>query len=336
MTKVTYLLGAGASCQALPMAKDFAERVLKFRTEVLPSGVAKVYSAPGKAYPKEYLLPPSGDFGRSLLESLGWLAKEAQRHASVDTYAKKLFIKNDEEAQELLNKLKSTLSCYLLLEQSLKPVDKRYGKFFAKILTRKPDGIPLLPEGVNIVTWNFDTQPEKSYKEFCEHPSYVDEGITRGAHNIIRLNGICGQPYKTDTKDLCYLEFSKSFFESVLNLFKNHMDPNVLGYRPQILFAWERGDLLTKDVERIKGTTTLVVIGYSFPDFNEDIDKVLFEVMVPTLEKVFIQVPGSEHSVVQKNLLKLFKNESDKKAIKDKIEMLARTDLFYIPDDMPR
>ena len=159
------------------------------------------------------------------------------------------------------------------------------------------------------------------------------EGITT-AHNIIRLNGVCGQPHKTETRNLCYMDFSSSFFASVLNLFKNHTH-NALGYSPSISFAWERNDLAAEITESIKGTTTLVVIGYSLPYFNRDIDRVLFEIMAPTLEKIFIQVPESAHSGTRERFLTLCKDESLKKAIRDKIEMLAGTDLFYIPDDMP-
>jgi hypothetical protein len=332
MNKVTYLLGAGASCNALPMAKSFSERLSRFN-DVLFQAVSGAYGTPGVPYPQEYSLWPRGPFAKEFAESLDWLGKEARRHASIDTYAKKLFIRNDREAQELLSKLKSTVSCYLLLEQSLNPVDKRYDSFFASILTRKPGGIPLLPEGVNIVTWNFDTQLEKSYKEFCENFAFVHEGITM-ARNIIRLNGVCGLPHRIETRDLGHKDFSRSFFESVLKLFKDHMD-RAIGCRPGISFAWEKDDSVAKITELIKETTTLIIIGYSLPYFNMDIDRALFEIMAPTLEKVFIQVPDSEHHGVQERFLTLCKDESVKKVMGGKLQMLAGTDLFYIPDNMP-
>ena len=333
MNKVTYLLGGGASCNALPMVKDFAERLSRFNNDVLLPAVTKAYGTPGQPFQKEYLLWPRGSFAKELAESLGWLGNETKRHASIDTYAKKLFIRNDEEAQAYLYKLKTTLSCYLLLEQSLNPVDKRYDSFFASILTRKSAGIPSLPEAVNIVTWNYDTQLEKSYKEFCEDFAFVHEGITK-ARNIIRLNGVCGLPHRSDTKDLCHMDFSKSFFESVLNLFEGHVR-NAIGYLPRISFAWEKDDLVAEITEMIKETTTLVIIGYSLPYFNRDIDRALFEIMAPTLQKIFIQVPESAHPGVQERFLTLCKDKLVKKGTRDKIEMLAGTDLFYIPDDMP-
>jgi len=333
MNKVTYLLGAGASCKTLPMVEDFAERLSKFNDKLRSQATHADAHTQGFAYKKIDLTWPRNPLEKELVESLTWLGNEAKRHASIDTYAKKLFIRNDKEAQENLYKLKTTLSCYLLLEQSLNPVDKRYDSFFASVLTRKSAGIPSLPEAVNIVTWNYDTQLEKSYKEFCEDSAFVYEGITM-ARNVIRLNGVCGQPHKTETRDLCHMGFSSSFFASVLNLFENHVR-QAAGYRPSISFAWEKGDLEPKITERIKETTTLVIIGYSLPYFNRDTDRLLFEIMAPTLEKIFIQVPESAHPGAQERFLTLCKNESVKKVIRDKIEMLAGTDLFYIPDNMP-
>jgi hypothetical protein len=314
------------------MVKDFSENVSRFN-EVLYLAVNKAYGTLGMPFSKEYILWPRGSFGQELAESLAWLGKEAGRHASVDTYAKKLFIRNDKEAQVLLHKLKTTLSCYLLLEQSLSQVDKRYDSFFASILTRRSKEVPSLPRAVSIVTWNYDTQLEKSYKEFCEDPSSVDEGITK-VHNIIRLNGVCGLPHRIEARDLCYTDFSKSFFESVLKLFRDHIF-NAIGCSPGISFAWEKRDLDAMITEVIKGTTTLVIIGYSLPYFNRDIDRTLFEIMAPTLEKIFIQVPQSEHSGVKERFLTLCKDESVKNALNEKIKMLAGIDLFYIPDNMP-
>ena len=184
------------------------------------------------------------------------------------------------------------------------------------------------------MTWNYDTQLEKSYKEFCEDSTFVDEGITK-AHNIIRLNGVCGLPHRTDTRDLCHMDFSRSFFESMLILYKDHM-ANAIGCRPGISFAWEKDDLAGKVTGVIKETTTLVIIGYSLPYFNRDTDRALFEIMAPTLEKIFIQVPESSHLGVQERFLTLCKDESVKKVTRDKIEMLGGTDLFYIPDNMPQ
>jgi hypothetical protein len=324
MSKITYLLGAGASCNALPIVKKFREKVGSFKNRLEIIMINRLGD--------KYKLPPRGEYAKDLMESIFWLSNIAEKHASIDTYAKKLFIKNDNEALKDLHKLKSTLSCYLLLEQSLEMTDKRYDNFFASILIRDARGIPKLPKDVNIITWNYDTQLEKSYEGFCTIPETVFEEFTR-SKNIIRLNGSCGYLHAAETKHLGYTEFSISFLESVIKLYDKFMKEIA---RPGISFAWERSDIEDKVKQTLEGTTTLVIVGYSLPYFNREIDKMMVKLMYPTLEKVFIQAPEKDHKSFRERFLTLFDHIKIKEHANNKIEMISGIDLFYIPDDMPR
>ncbi len=98
-----YLLGAGASCNALPVAANFADCMRgfvrdysSFRTKLEQQRAAKPTTI------TEVL-----KYEDHFLESLEWLIMESQQHTSVDTFAKKLHLKNDIKA---FNKLKITLS----------------------------------------------------------------------------------------------------------------------------------------------------------------------------------------------------------------------------------
>ena len=51
MNKVTYLLGAGASCNALPMVGNFADRLSTFNADVLGPAVCKAYGTRGLPLP---------------------------------------------------------------------------------------------------------------------------------------------------------------------------------------------------------------------------------------------------------------------------------------------
>ena len=90
MDKITYLLGAGASNEALPLAKEFAGALLRF-SDVLDEAIVRTYGPPAGPYPEEYRLWPRGPFAKELVESFQWLGKEAQRNDGVDIYAKILF-----------------------------------------------------------------------------------------------------------------------------------------------------------------------------------------------------------------------------------------------------
>lgn len=338
MDKITYLLGAGASMEALPLAKDLAKELLTFSEAKLSEKVKGLFGPndPGANAPKNAVWP-KGPIGKKLMQSFEWLGAEAGRHASVDTYAKKLFIRNDDESKEALHKLKVTLSCYLLLQQALMPTDKRYDSFFASILNPCSEGKPSWPEGVNVVTWNYDTQLEKSYREFCSDPSMVHEGVTE-APNIRRLNGICGVPNDLGMRELGYRSFDKAYFENILNLYDAQMNRSQ-AVVPSISFAWEKTEGVENEtLKLVSGTSTLVIVGYSFPYFNREIDEVLLLSMmdfVPSLQKIYIQVPRIEQGAIQDRLLTLFDNPDVREEVKRKIKPV-NTGLFFIPDNMPR
>jgi hypothetical protein len=84
--------------------------------------------------------------------------------------------------------------------------------------------------------------------------------------------------------------------------------------RPDITFAWEKSDIEEKVRKTLEGTNTLVIIGYSLPYFNREID----------------------HKSLRERFLTLYGAIQIKKLVDNKIEMISGTDLFYIPDDMPR
>jgi len=332
MSKITYLLGAGASCNALPLVNNFKDRLNSFNKRLLENLRPQ---PPNDMEAYRQLFPFGGKNGKNLQESILWLKDIADKHASIDTYAKKLFIKKDNEALKDLHKLKSALSCYLLLEQALEMTDKRYDNFFASILTNDGSGIPKLPEGVNIITWNYDTQLEKSYEGYCSHPEIVFEKFLQ-SKNIIRLNGSCGFKYADETKYLGYTEFSISFLQSVIELYTKFMNPSEPKFQPNISFAWGKNDIEDKVKQELQGTTTLVIIGYSLPYFNREIDQMIINAMRPTLVKIFIQVQEKEYQGHKERFLTLYDNITMKKIMKGNINKISGTDLFYIPDDMPR
>jgi hypothetical protein len=332
MSKITYLLGAGASCNALPLVNNFKDRLDSFDKRLVENLQICMKSSTTTDFNE--FAPFGGKKGKDLRESIFWLKDVADKHASIDTYAKKLFIRNDNEALKILRKLKATLSCYLLLEQSIQEADKRYDNFFASTLIRDQRGYPSLPNEVNIITWNYDTQLEKSFVEFCENPLFVYDGLTRNP-NIIRLNGTCGLPNNDEMRDLCILGFNLEFLDSVIKLFERYTRIGMT-WDSNISFAWEKNDLDDKIKSIFQGTTTLVIIGYSLPYFNRVIDKMIINTMYPKLENIFIQVPEKEYQGHKERLLTCYDNKLIRDFMENKIKMISGTDLFYIPDDMPR
>jgi hypothetical protein len=74
-----YLLGAGASCQALPLASEFSERLRSFANDLDQAGPRD------EIYHEPLSVPDDPVWGRpreKLREAIWWLAEEASHHAS--------------------------------------------------------------------------------------------------------------------------------------------------------------------------------------------------------------------------------------------------------------
>src|SRR5687768_1499877 len=104
MNKVTYLFGAGASQGVLPVVSEMPNalntlimHLYKFRDHH-PEPSNKTY----------HLL-------LDLIEEFKWLVAACEKHASIDTFAKKLFIKG---AKRDLYKLKMLLSLFFAHRQA--------------------------------------------------------------------------------------------------------------------------------------------------------------------------------------------------------------------------
>lgn len=355
MTKVTYLIGAGASCGQLPMITQMNKAIndvieLISRTDLLPSE-DKEYVLNGKGPMKmiELLNDMKGDFE--------WAAENARKHASIDTFAKKLFIKKDIES---LYRLKRILVILFNTLQKQRTVDNRYDTFFASII--KYQNVHKLPSTIKIVSWNYDYQLELAYSQFTGNGSLEDNRealnilgklfghrlLTSEAFAVFKLNGsasvsnsvgqelnvlnLSAEP-QTPTKDL------------VVDLIKFYADMKYVRYTGRPLdillsFAWEPEPaqhdtkFLANVAENTKDTEILVVIGYSFPFFNREIDQEIIRKM-NGLKKVYIQDPQKARQVSERFQANL--DENQQRLVNDKmisIIELTDADQFYLPSEL--
>lgn len=321
MQKVTYLLGAGASAGCIPVVNNMAKDLLNtgsrfgdifFKKPGLPDQIAGIFNEIG-LYNENV---------KEILRELEWLSNICNTHYSIDTYAKKLFIKNDEAGYL---KLKNSLSLYFTIQQTLAPPDKRYDNFWASILNGQFD----FPKQLRIISWNYDSQLELSYKNFTSSISLEDaygkikmasfhdniHNIETGEFGIFKLNGsakaLKKDRHRTYTNYLIEnfdlpnendKEGREKLFDkifSIANAVKINgmktMDENLT---TAISFAWEHRvgeDYYLKLRDSIIDTGILVVIGYSFPFFNRKIDKLIINDFMPHLEKVYFQAPDAEN-----------------------------------------
>jgi hypothetical protein len=305
MKNITYLFGAGASIGALPIVKKFRDRMIKFIEEI---------SKPKYELPKENFERFS-DYDdtqynalKSFITDLQWLTDNLKHHASVDTFAKKLFLQRNEN--DLL-KLKATLSAYLIFEQVLNPIDLRYDSFFASILNSSVEN---LPKHIKILSWNYDIQIEKTYSDYLarydmktirDTLNIVSKNsrtpINQEAFCMIKLNGSTSVK-KTDTsREYHFLPFlDKSLDKNTVRTVIRFYMAIIVDYTilPSLSFAWERDDvneesIVDKAIKVMSNTNILIAVGYSFPFFNRQIDREIIGSM-NNLEKIYIQTPDAD------------------------------------------
>jgi hypothetical protein len=338
----TYLLGAGASCKVLPLVKDFHERLDQFLDYIKTSFHLWFQLEDDIKY---RVHDPKGQ----LISDLESLMVEVKKHASIDTYAKKLYLI---KSYEPLLKLKSLINLYLTFEQLKNGIDKRYDAFFAALL--ESEGyVVRMPDNLKIITWNYDFQLDyslcnfmliKDSKELNDnihiYPGTEQNGLKSERFSIIKINGtVLGNisygkefQYSGFNPKLSSDLFLSNKTEDQLALFNNYFRTvssyTTFGQRePSILYSWEEDDIAIearKHAKQImKMSDYLIIIGYSFPTFNRTVDRELLDCLKDTT-KIFIQSPSDGINGVVQRFNALSRRKFD-------IQQVDQTDEFHIP-----
>ncbi len=275
----------------------------------------------------------------TLAKDIEWLQTASSRHATVDTFAKKLFLT---QRVDDYNHLKRTLSAYFMFEQLLVKVDKRYDAFLAAILGKDAKD---LPQNIRILSWNYDIQLELSYSEYLQKKNLseienelllfnktidVNRYPLGNGFRIIKLNGsalMFDSVSRTIVDPLFFdQQFSTESIEQIATMTQS--DDNDCS----LSFAWENvGDFFLEKIKKnIEDAETLVVIGYSFPYFNRTMDKFLFQSM-PGLKKIYLQ--DKDPDTIEQSVTNLL-TASHTTVNKTKIEKKYHTQQFYLPPEL--
>jgi hypothetical protein len=302
--KITYLLGAGASYDAIPIANNLSKIMQQWVT------------GPGKDMPVSV---KNHSHFQPFIENILEICSEADKADGIDAYAKLLYLnRTTMENKSKLAVLKATLSCWLLARQRGGKIDKRYVHFLTALAQPNNNATFSFDNNINIITWNYDLQlemtlalrmgvPENKVIELLNAPPPERDQqlkITDSNFFLARINGFAGAHRLGEShneagryKRMLGLVLIKDSFQSmieILNLYKKYLDHNDL--IPAIDFAWEPESMwvryLRDDVIKVLSKTThLVIIGYSFPAFNSTIDREILSKM--GIEYLTIQDPNA-------------------------------------------
>jgi len=340
--KITYLFGAGASINALPIVKLIPDALKEFLVEI---------KTPDFLLPNDQFFNNMQSAGRigmlqqEFFSTIEWMLENSKNHASIDTFAKKLYANKSFPA---FIKLKAALTSFFIYMQLKKPIDKRYDSFIAALIDPLKS-LYNLPSNLTILTWNYDFQFEKAYSSYCDtknlydlqvrlnvYPTDVSDMTKPGEFSIFKLNGT------TDifsTQDGSIISISDDVQRScnrdlMFDLVRLYTGLTKFPNQNQSLlsFAWENTRIskavLDKAIDTVKETEVLITVGYSFPFFNRGIDRKLIGPMAK-LKKVYFQAPEKEAN----NLISRFR------AIRQDLnnldpEPIGDTDQFFLPPEL--
>lgn len=350
--KITYLLGAGASANALPLVTEIPFALNHFIERF-----------------SDFDKYENSDKLNGKLEKTKKLIIEIKKHYSIDTYAKKLYLIGDDHNYNRLKNLISVLLIYYQLNEQItaksskigvinlfdnstkeenekinklynklsQNLDYRYDSFYATLLNKQH----YLPDNVNIMSWNYDFQLEKAYSFYAnstkskissnlniiEHSNAHLIKYNPNASNILKLNGT-----GLFEKRILNNYLNQGYSLAIHNLFIDALeDDTFTSATSSIKFAWETdkdepmNPILREQAKKIiADTEILVVIGYSFPIFNREVD---MEILRSFDKKIYIQAPENDAIQFKSQL------ESIKTGLSQNCSIQTNLNQFLIPNE---
>lgn len=354
MSKIIYYMGAGASYgkkearevidkgtekesllihEGLPVINEIGKCLLAFKEAVAnaPIDISGHYSFLNK-------YSTSGDdlnhMRNCLITDIEKVYEANKEHATIDTYAKKLYlIKRTNE----LKRLKNVLTTFFVWTQVVSKTDQRYDTFLANILQENTLSIP---NGISVISWNYDSQFEMAYRNYSQDGNLPI--FDKKAHTDYQDSGNCGKIFKVNGSanfdDFCMVDYISKHtdVDSIIQLIEYYGSLNAdtaeLGFQftSRLSYAWETSERQKQMFDMLQkvtyDTTTVIVIGYSFPYFNRQIDRKIFAAM-PYLQSVYIQDPNPE--AIEPSLRAVLLNESATKIVYQK-----DCTQFYLPREL--
>ena len=320
--QITYILGAGASANALPVIKENSNKGILGLTSQIKHFVEQQTST---------FLTRNADWDSRNIQVLKEIVEKCTEFGTPDLYAKFLLETGDDDNYHLL---KSLLSIFFKHKQEIEQCfDYRALSFLTTISENKK-----IPKNIKIISWNYDSQIEMAaarLKKFRSNTSKRIDGFScwpntrdgdernSGQPFLLHLNGVAGTVYSQ--RDFYEVIGQHHNFDSYQN--KEHL----------LSFAWEdetrsekrifTEQRLTVACEIAKGTEILVVIGYSFPFFNRKLDKEIIKAMKGSLRKIYFQDPFADGSQLRTQ----FELTSDASI---NIEHVKYIDNYHIPFEL--
>lgn len=345
MSKIVYLLGAGASYGKRVKPEDMTMDDVSYIMEGLPvvneindelnCVIGKIDSVElnDGNFKLRGVQCGADALKEELIDGFEWLLRESSRHATIDTFAKKLYLKNDINNY---GRLKFLLSSFFFIEQNLHPYDKRYDTFLANILNKDL----ALPNDIFVMTWNYDVQLDIAFREYNEMglSMVVPTEIRRidPQSRVYKINGSANF-YGINHQDTMVISHNNinALINNIILVQLSAATKNGIydGGTTDLLFAWEKekfDEMSGMLYKNISDAEILVIIGYTFPFFNREVDREIFSNM-PNLEKIYVQDPNADK--VKISLKSILPTDKFTSLLHDE-NLIYETSNFFLPPEL--
>lgn len=356
MANVTYYIGAGASAgkrgergeiiEGLPCVNEIMKRLDRL--------INRITQAQFHLEDRNWRMPNLQlnnlndweDAKQRLLADLSLLRNACKRNATIDTYAKKLVL---QERRAELEHVERLLTFYFEVEQIMENPDSRYDTYFANILQNRQQ----FPANIKVISWNYDSQLEIAYHEYDEeHRLNIGSKLSLDyrQYDILKLNGSAtfqGQEYLPEYILKCREDMKKPGHQNIYGdvdvRMENILPDLILLYllyvgainplrenNTNLSFAFDYNQLsdvmLQRANEIIEATEVLVIIGYTFPFFNREVDRMVLDLLDPDTE-IYIQDMYPER--VRQSFMAVCPRVRE-----NKIHLRNEVDQFFLPPQL--
>lgn len=360
MSKVVYLLGAGASYGTRGVLGHFAVPFMSTEAIEPPRGILRGLPILSE-FPKAInqllrelsVVEKSSDAKTILSDILTKILKVSKEYPTIDTYSKMLYTTKQFEEYE---QFKEQIALFFLIWQKNHNHDIRYDSFIASLIDAETGEFPPM----TILTWNYDMQFEMSYSKYltegpslwkiwdnlnvcCKSNGSLPKYNVDNPFAFIKLNGSAlFHDSKRNRSSLRYTlqdplwggNDEKQFLNEICEIYNNSQHKNIASipkYINELSYAWEdfgRDYIKQNIVKRGEDCKVLVIIGYSFPYVNREIDRHIFMSM-PSLNTIYIQdIDAINITERVKAIFEYLK--------KDAPRIISKTDVgqFFIPNEL--
>lgn len=351
MANVTYFIGAGASAgkrgdngyiiEGLPCVNEISDCLWNICNlldkNTIPNDLEWMNPQIGLASVADW-----ESVRQNLWRRLQSLRIHCERNATIDTYAKKLVLKKRGDEFKELEQLLALFFIYLQLQNY---PDTRYDTFLANILEPNLH----FPQNIRVISWNYDSQFEIAYSGYDNKGELLvgyKNAMFDMDYEIIKINGTATFGNQTNIVTLRkeiwekiwaikdepnrseQLQREQTWVQAFVYLYQLY----VVGKKDNthLSFAFDSSEPSEKILNRIdkiiSQTDALVIIGYTFPFFNREIDRKMLQNLKPDA-KIYIQ---DKYPNRIKQNFKAVKADIPEEQIEPKEE----TDQFFLPPEL--